>query len=99
MIASPDTIDGTAYISCFVYLNDPTDLNALRSLGVRVEKTFRGLSFITADVPVDRLRDLAELDNVTNIKVSELSQPQTDVAREKTNVNPVLTNTDLAQLR
>ena len=99
IIASPDTIDGTAYISCFVYLDDPTDLNALRSLGVRVEKTFRGLSFITADVPVDQLQALAEIDNVTKIKVSTLAQPDTDVAREKTNVNPVIANTDLAQLR
>ena len=99
MIASPDTIDGTAYISCFVYLNDPMDLSALRSLGVRVEKSFRGLSFITADVPVDRLQALAELDNVTSIKVSEVAQPATMVAREKTNVDAVIANTEIAQLR
>ena len=99
LIASPVAIGGTTYISCFIYLNDPTDLSALRALGVRVEKSFRGLSFITADVPVDQLEALAEIDNVTSIKVSELAHPATDVAREKTNVNPLLTNSELAQQR
>ena len=98
VIASPHTIDGTAYISCFIYLNDPTDLSALRALGVRVEKTFRGLSFITADVPVSQLEALAELDNVTSIKVSPVAQPATNIAREKTNVNYLLTNSEIAQL-
>ena len=83
VIASPHTIDGTPYISCFVYLNDPTDLSALRALGVRVEKTFRGLSFITADVPVAQLEAVAELENVTCIKVSELVEPASVVARER----------------
>ena len=99
IIASPDTIDGTAYISCFVYLTDPTDLSALRALGVRVEKTFRGLSFITADVPIAQLEAVAELENVTRIKVSELVEPASVVAREKTNVTPLLTNTELSQQR
>ena len=99
IIASPHTIDGTAYISCFVYLTDPTDLSALRALGVRVEKTFRGLSFITADVPVAQLEAVAELENVTCIKVSELVEPASVVAREKTNVTPLLTNTELSQQR
>ena len=99
MIASPTTIDGEAYISCFIYLKDPTDLSALRALGVRVEKSFRGLSFITADVPVAQLEALAEIDNVTSIKVSPVVQPQTNIAREKANVNSLLANSDVAQLR
>ena len=99
IIAEPHTIGGTTYISCFIHLQDPTDLSALRALGVRVIKSFKGLNFITADVPVDRLEALAEIDNVTSIKVSPVAQPATAVAREKTNVTPLLANTEMAQQR
>ena len=99
LIASPTTIGGTTYISCFIYLQDPTDLSALRALGVRVMKSFKGLNFITADVPVDQLEALAAIDNVTSIKVSPVAQPTTAMAREKTNVTPLLANTEMAQQR
>ena len=33
LIASPDTIGGVAYISCFLHLNDVDDLSQVRSLG------------------------------------------------------------------
>lgn len=99
LIAAPHRVDGTTYISCFIYLQDPTDLSALRALGVRVIKSFKGLNFITADVPVDQLEALAEIDNVTSIKVSPVAEPATAVAREKTNVTPLLANTEMAQQR
>ena len=91
LIASPDTIGGVAYISCFIHLSDPSDLSAVRDLGVRVQSTFDGLNFITASVPVDQLYALADVDNVTNIEVSRLMRPTTDVARQKTNVDDLLT--------
>ena len=91
LIASPDTIGGVAYISCFIHLSDPSDLSAVRDLGVRVQSTFDGLDFITASVPVDQLYALADVDNVTNIEVSRLMRPTTDVARQKTNVDDLLT--------
>ena len=91
LIASPDTIGGVAYISCFIHLNNPSDLSAVRALGVRVQATFDGLDFITASVPVDQLYALADVDNVTNIEVSRLMRPMTDVARQKTNVYDLLT--------
>ena len=55
MIASPDTIGGVAYISCFIQLSNPSDLSAVRALGVRVQETFDGLDFITASVPVHQV--------------------------------------------
>ena len=89
-IASPDTIGGVAYISCFIHLKDVGNLNDVRSLGVEVEETFDGLDFITAQVPVKQLEALADIDNVTQIKVAQLMQPMTDVAREVTHVKDLL---------
>ena len=91
LIASPDTIGGVAYISCFIHLSDPSDLSAVRDLGVRVQETFDGLDFVTASVPVNQLEALADVDNVTTIEVSQLMRPMSNVARLRTNVDDVLT--------
>ena len=90
LIASPDTVGGVAYISCFIHLKEVNDLSAVRSLGVEVEETFDGLDFVTARVPVKKLEKLADIDNVTRIKVAERMRPMTDVARQKTNVDDLL---------
>ena len=94
LIASPDTIGGEAYISCFVHLKDMTDLNQLQSLGIEVEEIFDGLDFVTALVPVKQLESLAAIDNVTRIKVAQIMSPTTDVARQKTNVDELLTTSN-----
>ena len=90
LIASPDTVGDVAYISCFIHLKNVNDLSAVRALGVEVEETFDGLDFITARVPVSQLEPLADVDNVTKIKVAQLMRPMTDVARQKTNVDDLL---------
>jgi len=91
LIASPDTVGGVAYISCFIHLKDASDLSAVRALGVEVEETFDGLDFITARVPVNQLEPLADIDNVTRVKVAQQMRPLTDKAREVTNVDDLLT--------
>ena len=91
LIASPIVMDGVAYISCFIHLVDPTDLSALEALGVRDMQTYGKLSFITANVPITQLEALAALDNVTQIKVSELMRPTTYEARKQTGVTDLLT--------
>ena len=91
LIASPDTVGDVAYISCFIHLKDAGDLSAVRALGVEVEETFDGLDFVTARVPVGELESLAEVDNVTRIKVAKCMRPLTDVARQATNVDDALT--------
>ena len=91
LIASPDTVGGVAYISCFVHLKDAADLSAVCALGVEVEESFDGLDFVTARVPVDQLEPLAGLDNVTRIKVARRMRPLTDAARQTTNVDDLLT--------
>ena len=94
LIASPDTVGGVAYISCFIHLKDLNDLTQVTALGVEVEETFDGLDFITARVPVKKLQSLAAIDNVTSINVAQLMQPYTDVARQKTNADDILTRSD-----
>ena len=90
-IASPDTIDGAAYITCFLSLADPTDLSAVEALGVRVKDRYRGMEIVIAKVPVDSLSALAAIDNVTRIDVDRLMQPMTDIARDLTHVEDLLT--------
>ena len=98
LIASPDTINGVVYISCFIHLNNPADLSAVRALGVEVHSTFDGLDFITANVPVNQLEALARIDNVTKIEVAELMHPDTEWARVLTNVDDLLTLSDSARV-
>ena len=90
LVASPDTIGGVAYISCFVHLNDPSNLSEVQALGVRVQESFGNLDFVTANVPVDKLEALADVDNVTKIEVAQLMHISSDVARQKTNVDDLL---------
>lgn len=90
-IASPDTVGNVVYISCFIHLKDAHNLSEVEALGVEIEETFDGLDFVTARVPIDQLEPLAEIDNVTKIKVAQCMRPSTDVARQKTNVDDLLT--------
>ena len=91
LIASPDTVAGRAYISCFIHLKDVNDTSALTALGVEIEETFDGLDFITARVPVDQIEAVADNDNVTRIKVAQCMRPTTDTSRQLTNVDDLLT--------
>ena len=94
LIASPDTVAGVAYISCFIHLKDASSLNEVRALGVEVEETFDGMDFVTARVPVNQLEALADIGNVTKIKVARQMRPLTDEARKVTNVDDLLTQSN-----
>ena len=91
LVASPDTVGGVAYISCFIHLKDVADLSQVRSLGVEVEETFDGQDFVTARVPVSQVEKLADIDNVTQIKVARQMRPLTDMSRQLTKTDDVLT--------
>ena len=94
--ASPDTIDGKVYISCFVRLQDIDNTADLEALGVQVQNKFiKGL--ITALIPIDKIEEVAAIANVSRINVSPLMRPFTDAARAKTNVDDVLTYSDDAR--
>ncbi len=94
--AAPDTIDGIAYISCFVTLDDNSDTSSLEALGVIVQCKFNA-GIITCLIPVDKIEEVAAIGRVSKIEVSALKKPMTDVTRQKTNVDDVLTNSTDAQ--
>lgn len=89
--ASPDTIDGKAYISCFVRLNDMTSVGDLKAKGVEVQCEFQN-GLVTALIPVDSLERVAQLRSVRRVNVSPLMRPTTNAARQATNVDDLLTN-------
>ena len=80
LYASPDTIDGRVYISAFLLLRDNNDLDSLTALGVKVQRRFKK-ELITANVPVDKIDEVADIWNVTEIDVSPLMKPATKVSR------------------
>jgi len=95
-IASPDTIDGVAKIAAFVRLNDTQNVSDLEALGVEVQCEFLN-GLVSTLIPVDQIEAVAALANVKRINVSTLMQPTTYKARQATNVDDVLTNSDDAQ--
>ena len=89
-VAAPDTIDGQIYMSAFVHLKDNAALADLEALGVQVQTMF-GKGRITALIPVEKVEQVAALDNVTKIKAAQMMRPATTAARQKTNVDDILT--------
>ncbi len=87
--AHPDTIDGKVYISCFVTLDDNSNTSALEALGVIVQCKFNE-GITTCLIPVDKIEEVAAISQVTQVEVSPLMRPFTNAAREKTNVDDVI---------
>ena len=90
VIAKPDTIGGKVYISAFIRLDDNTDVSELEALGVEVQCKFdKGL--VTANIPVDKINDVAGIACVKRVSVARRMRPFTNKARQATNVDDVLT--------
>ena len=96
-IAAPDTLNGKAYISAFIHLTGDDYIAELEALGVEVMCTFDN-GLLTANIPVDMIEQVAEIEGVTRINVAELLKPETDRARQASNVDDVLTLSQDAQL-
>lgn len=94
--AEPDTIEGGAYISAFIRLVDIAHADELKALGVKVKTVFKECNLLTALIPVDRVMDVAALDNVRRVNVAELMTPSTNTARRITHASDVLTNSAAA---
>ena len=89
-IATPDTIDGEVYISAFVRVTNENDIIELENLGVLIQCRFdEGL--LTANIPINMIEKVAALEGVINIEVGETMEVETDLARQATNVDDVLT--------
>lgn len=90
MIATPDTIDGEVFISAFIRLEDDSQLSELEALGVQVQCSFDN-GLITANIPVDKINEVAGISNVQRVNVASLMTPATYKAREVTHVDDLLT--------
>lgn len=94
--ALPDTIDGRAYISAFIRLDDSNNTSALEALGVQVQCSFPN-GLITSNIPVDKLYDVLNLENVKDISVASVMQSQTYESRKLTKDYDVLTLSNQAK--
>ena len=90
MIATPDTIDGEVFISAFIRLEDDSQLSELEALGVQVQCSFDN-GLITANIPIDKINEVAAISNVQRVNVASLMTPATYKAREATHVDDLLT--------
>ena len=90
--AKPDTINGKSFVSAFIRLEDNNDVDALEALGVQVRCKFKK-GLITSEIPVDKIADVAALDIVREISVAKIMHPSSNLARMRTNVDDVLTQT------
>ena len=90
MIATPDTIDGEVFISAFIRLENDSQLSELEALGVQVQCSFDN-GLITANIPVDKINEVAGISNVQRVNVASLMTPATYKAREATHVDDLLT--------
>jgi len=89
-IARPDTIDGMVYVSSFIRVTNDDDINTLESMGVKIECRFDN-GLLTALIPVDKILDVAAIDDVKRIEVATVMHTTTDNARQTTNTDDVLT--------
>jgi len=89
-IASPDTIDGEVYISAFIRVSGEQFITDLEKLGVQIMCKFDN-GLMTTNIPINMIEEVAAIEGVTQINVAELMEPDTDLARQATNVDDVLT--------
>ncbi len=83
--------DGVKFISAFIRSTDSSAKKDLEALGVEIECEFLDGKLFTALIPVDRLAAVSELAKVTRISVATKKTAFTNTARQKTNVDDVLT--------
>ncbi len=88
--AAPDTINGRAYVSAFITLEDNNDVSALEALGVQVQCKFND-GIITSEIPVDKINDVAAMSDVKRISVARILKPCTNHGRMYTNTDDILT--------
>ncbi len=93
-IAQAEDVDGQQMISAFIHFSD-NDFTGVKALGVKVQNEFNKM--VIALIPVDKIEDVAALDNVTNIEVAEVLKPATDQSRSVTKAIDAITNSSAAQ--
>ena len=93
-IAEAEMVNGVNMISAFIGVKN-NDFSGLEDLGVIIEAKFNDLA--TTLIPVDKIEDVAALDNVTRIEVAEILEPLNDQQRVVTRAYDAITNSPDAQ--
>lgn len=93
-IADVEQIGGVDMISAFIVTKD-NSFSSLKSLGVVIQSEFKNM--VAALIPVDKIADVAALDNVTKIEVAEVLEPTNDLQRSATQAGDAITNSAAAQ--
>lgn len=90
LFVNPDTISGQIYIASTVRITSDSDIADLESKGVIIQYKFDN-GLLTTLIPVDRIEEVATIEGVKRINVSPYMRPMTNLARQATNVDDVLT--------
>ena len=96
-VADPVVKDGQTFMSAFLRVEDESVVSELESLGVVIESRFLEGKLFTALIPVDKIEEVAAIAKVKRVNAAKLMRPSTNTARERTNVDDVLTYSDDAQ--
>ena len=89
-IVKPVEKDGKKVISAFIRVADRSVMSELEALGVEIECEFLGGTLFTTLIPVDMIGKVSELAKVKSINVSTKRRPFTNMARQYSNVDDVL---------
>lgn len=90
LYASPDTVDGKAYIAAYLRLADAAGVSEVEAQGVIIQEKFSN-GLYTSLIPVEKINEIAGISKVKRINVSPLKKLMTNVARQKTNTDDVIT--------
>ena len=93
-IAEVELVDSKEMISAFIGLSD-NNFAAIEALGAVVQSKFDKL--VAALIPVDKIEEVAALDNVTKIEVAEVLKVSNDRQRQATQAGDAIVNSAMAQ--
>ena len=93
-IAEVELVDSKEMISAFIGLSD-NNFSAIEALGAVVQSKFDKL--VAALIPVDKIEEVAALDNVTKIEVAEVLKVSNDRQRQATQAGDAIVNSAMAQ--
>lgn len=96
-VADPIVKDGQTFMSAFVRLENPAAISKLESLGVEIEEIFLDGKLVTALIPVDKIEEVAAIADVNRVNAATMMRKSTNTARQRTNVDDVLTYSADAQ--
>ena len=96
-IAKPDTINGKVYITSFIQVTGDDFIADLEELGVDILANL-GDGLLTTYIPIDMIEEVAAIEGVILVEVGELMQEETNLSRQASNVDDLLTLSQDAQL-